>query len=190
MAQITDKIPHGIFWELMDDAFIRATTAQEAFEVYTSDATVDELPEYMTDSEPHCELAKHQSNMICCAMMKQTVIEDDGEYVYIGIPDPGSQEHRDEDKPLPKANFVQFAPGVRVTEGNRKHLAGKLIAKYGLQAGVTEDMIAELDRAVGVPKPRESGLILRQAWHSINGYLEETRSGTTQSILRPPSTTI
>lgn len=63
-------------------------------------------------------------------------------------------------------------PRVRSTE-TRPFLAGQIIKEYGLDVGVTDEMIAELDRRYGTNKPRECAHILRHAWHSVRGYLSE-----------------
>ena len=61
-------------------------------------------------------------------------------------------------------------PGVRPTR-TRPYLAGKIIAKYGFTAGVTEGMVAELDAAYGKPNPTESQFCLKNAFHAARGFL-------------------
>jgi len=53
----------------------------------------------------------------------------------------------------------------------RPYLAGTIIAKHGLAAGVTDAMVAELDEAYGKPNPTESQFCLKNAFHSARGYL-------------------
>jgi len=60
-------------------------------------------------------------------------------------------------------------PGVRETR-TRPYLAGTIIAEHGLEAGVTEAMVAELDDLYGKTNPAESLFALRNAWHSIRGF--------------------
>jgi len=60
-------------------------------------------------------------------------------------------------------------PGVRPMR-TRPYLAGAIIAKYGLAAGVTEAMVAELDEAYGKPNPTESQFCLKNAWHACRAF--------------------
>lgn len=60
-------------------------------------------------------------------------------------------------------------PGVRATN-TRPYIAGKIIAKHGLEAGVTKEMVAELDAEYGQANPRESQFCLRNAWHAVRGF--------------------
>lgn len=71
-----------------------------------------------------------------------------------------------EKKPTPKK---PKAPGV-AAKVTRPYLAGQIIQKYGLAAGVTPAMVAELDEAYGKPNPTESAFVLRNAWHSCRAY--------------------
>ena len=61
-------------------------------------------------------------------------------------------------------------PGVRPMR-TRPYLAGTIIAKYGLAAGVTDAMVAELDETYGKPNPTESKFCLKNAFHAARGYL-------------------
>ena len=65
--------------------------------------------------------------------------------------------------------------GVRYTEG-RPFYAGVVLAKYGNQHGITEDMIGELDQYMP-GNPRECQSMLRMAWHVINGYVKTKLDG-------------
>ena len=60
--------------------------------------------------------------------------------------------------------------GVRPMR-TRPYLAGVIIAKHGLAAGVTDAMVAELDAAYGKPNPRESQFCLKNAHHAARGYM-------------------
>ena len=60
-------------------------------------------------------------------------------------------------------------PGVRPMR-TRTYLAGAIIAKHGLAAGVTEEMVAELDAAYGKPNPSESQFCLKNAWHACRAF--------------------
>ena len=62
------------------------------------------------------------------------------------------------------------APGVRAMR-SRPYFAGVIVAKYGLEAGVTDEMVAELDAAYGKPNPTESRYRLKDAWHAARGYM-------------------
>ncbi|RYD76614.1 MAG: hypothetical protein EOP84_16645 [Verrucomicrobiaceae bacterium] len=75
---------------------------------------------------------------------------------------------------------VRDVPGVRPMR-SRPYLAGKIIAKYGLAAGVTDAMVAELDEAYGKPNPIESAFRLKDAWHVARGY-----AGVAEDAVEPP----
>jgi len=62
-------------------------------------------------------------------------------------------------------------PGVRASTKTRPYLAGMVIKRHGLAAGVTPAMVAELDKLMGVANPVESTGRLKTAWHAIRGYL-------------------
>ena len=66
----------------------------------------------------------------------------------------------------PKTSTV---PGVRPMR-TRPYLAGKIIAKHGVAAGVTDAMVAELDEAYGKPNATESRWCLKNAWHAARGF--------------------
>lgn len=74
--------------------------------------------------------------------------------------------------------------GVR-TSRSRPYLAGIIIkknvkAKDGqklIDTGVTPAMVAELDAAYGKENPAESMFCLRNAWHSIRGYITRDNEG-------------
>lgn len=74
-------------------------------------------------------------------------------------------------EPEPKQPEVKkpTTPGVRPMR-TRPYLAGVLIAKHGLAAGVTDEMVAELDELYGKANPTESAYRLRDAWHIARGY--------------------
>ena len=63
-------------------------------------------------------------------------------------------------------------PGVSTTKG-RPYYAGLVIAKHGLDAGVTEAMAHEVNALVGTGNTRESLFALRNAWHAIKGCCDE-----------------
>lgn len=60
-------------------------------------------------------------------------------------------------------------PGVRPMR-TRTYLAGAIIAKHGLGAGVTDGMVTELDTAYGKPNPAESRFCLKNAWHACRAF--------------------
>lgn len=70
----------------------------------------------------------------------------------------------------PSAPKKPTVPGVRSMR-TRPYLAGTLIAKYGLAAGVTDAMVAALDEVFGKPNPVESRICLKNAHHAARGYL-------------------
>lgn len=63
----------------------------------------------------------------------------------------------------------ETVPGVRPMR-SRPYYAGVVIKKYGLAAGVTPAMVAEVDAAYGEPNPRESQFCLRNAWHACRAF--------------------
>lgn len=84
---------------------------------------------------------------------------------------PATVEKREEPKAqtqtAPKKPTV---PGVRPMR-SRPYLAGVIIAKYGLEAGYTPEMVKELNELFGKENNIESEGRLAGAWHSIRGYL-------------------
>lgn len=72
-------------------------------------------------------------------------------------------------KPAAKPSNKTGVPGVRQT-ASRPHIAGKIIAKHGLAAGVTPAMVAELNATYGKENDTESWFTLRNAWAAIRGY--------------------
>ena len=63
-------------------------------------------------------------------------------------------------------------PGVRAGR-TRGYVAGQLIKKNGLDAGVTPELIAELNAEYGKPSDEMSEWLLKAAWHALRGYLGE-----------------
>ncbi len=62
-------------------------------------------------------------------------------------------------------------PGVRETV-TRPFVAGQIIKRHGgLAAGVTDAMVAELDKEYGKVNPTESMFCMRNAWHAIRGFM-------------------
>lgn len=69
----------------------------------------------------------------------------------------------------PKEPAEAKTPGVRET-ATRPYLAGKVIAKHGLENGITPEMVAELDNMYPKANEAESFGRLRNAWHVIRGF--------------------
>jgi len=55
----------------------------------------------------------------------------------------------------------------------RSFLAGVVLKRHGVETGVSEDMIQELNEMYGNQNDKQSENRLRLAWHVINGYLDE-----------------
>lgn len=73
-------------------------------------------------------------------------------------------------KPTPaKKPAAPVTPGVRAGR-TRAYLAGQIIKKHGITAGVTAAMVAELDEAYGKANPTESRYRLSDAWHAARGF--------------------
>ncbi len=62
-------------------------------------------------------------------------------------------------------------PGVRETM-TRPYCAGVIIKKYGLEAGVTEAMTAEVNAMYGDKNDLESRTTLKHAWHAVRGFVK------------------
>lgn len=74
------------------------------------------------------------------------------------------------EKPTAAKQAPETVPGVRPTR-TRPYLAGVIVAKHGLAAGITDAMVAELDKAYGKPNPRESAFCLKNAHHAARGFI-------------------
>jgi hypothetical protein len=75
-------------------------------------------------------------------------------------------------QPPAPAGAVNGKPaGVRPSNKIVPYLAGAVLKQHGLEAGVTEQLIGELDKARGKKKPDEAKALLAWAWHAIRGYL-------------------
>ena len=49
--------------------------------------------------------------------------------------------------------------------------AGAVLKQHGLDAGLTEELVSELDAARCKQKPDEAKAIMAWAWHAIRDYL-------------------
>lgn len=65
----------------------------------------------------------------------------------------------------------QGPPGVAQNAKTRPYYAGEVIAKYGLAAGKTDAMVAEVDALFGDVNPYQTDFCIRNAWHAIRAYL-------------------
>ncbi len=68
-----------------------------------------------------------------------------------------------------KKKEADATPGVRKTR-TRPFLAGVLIKQHGVKAGVTDEMVTELNEMYGKVNDAESMFTLRNAWHAIRGF--------------------
>ena len=87
---------------------------------------------------------------------------------------PAVPKAKKKSKTKPKAKKEKLpkepsTPGVRATR-TRPFLAGIIIQGHGREAGITKEMVAELDEAYGKPNEVESIFALRNAWHAIRGF--------------------
>ncbi|WP_442510559.1 hypothetical protein SH528x_002184 [Novipirellula sp. SH528] len=73
------------------------------------------------------------------------------------------------ESPSPMKGDTTKVPGVRAMR-TRPYLAGVIIQRHGLAAGVTGAMVAELDAAYGKPNPTESQFCLKNAWHACRAF--------------------
>jgi len=54
---------------------------------------------------------------------------------------------------------------------NRLFCAGVTVKRNGLEAGVTDQLVNEVDKLTGIPNLKASHSQLVLAWHAINGYV-------------------
>ena len=84
-------------------------------------------------------------------------------------------EAKPEAKPAKKPAVQAESNGharVRPTLG-RPYYAGLVLRKEGLDKGITDGMVKEVDELTGKPNPKESLSWLKLAWHVVNGYTKE-----------------
>lgn len=62
--------------------------------------------------------------------------------------------------------------GVRKARTNG-YLAAQVIRRHGLDAGVTPEMVTELDELSGKRSPTQSRFDLAFAWHVVRGWQDE-----------------
>ena len=60
-------------------------------------------------------------------------------------------------------------PGVRPTKG-RPYCAGVVLNKHGLEGGVTDEIVKEVDEMSGKTNMKESAAWAKIAWQVLNGY--------------------
>lgn len=85
-------------------------------------------------------------------------------------PEPAAEPKPEATEPKPKPTPKKpKAPGV-LAKVTRPYLAGQIIARHGLAAGVTDAMVAELNEAYGKPNDVESTFCLKNAWHACRAY--------------------
>lgn len=72
----------------------------------------------------------------------------------------------------PAVLSVAKPQGVNPNATTRALVAGRVLARHGHAAGVTEAMVAEVDAEFGRANKVESEIHLRNAFHAIKGYLE------------------
>ena len=68
-------------------------------------------------------------------------------------------------------------PGERMKK-SRRYMAGVVVAKYGIESGVTAQMIEELDKMYGKANPRISAVLLLDSIYIISGYVDIVKSNT------------
>ena len=77
-----------------------------------------------------------------------------------------AKQAKPEAKPVDKPTNP---PGVRKCR-SKGYLAGLLVMRHGLDAGMTDAMVAELDELTGKPSPGQSRFDLAFAWHAVRGW--------------------
>lgn len=74
-------------------------------------------------------------------------------------------------KPKSDKNAIKL-PGIRPVR-SRLYLAAEVIMKHGLEKGITDEHIKDLNELHGVKNDAESRGRLRSAWQVLNGYLKK-----------------
>lgn len=110
------------------------------------------------------------------------VLEAIEEGTTISVANATKQEPKEAPGPVAKKkSIVAAAPkqapdddtpkltGVRAAV-TRPYLAGQIIKEMGVEVGVTEAMVKELDNRYGKVNENESWFALRNAWHAIRGF--------------------
>lgn len=77
--------------------------------------------------------------------------------------------------------------GARVCN-TRPYFCGQVIRKYGLAAGCTPEMVAEVDALYGKANPVETLFCLRNAWHAMRGFLNVNDDVKTNAFSAPAVT--
>ena len=72
----------------------------------------------------------------------------------------------------PATLSVPKPQGVNPNATTRALVAGRVLARHGHAAGVTDAMVAEVDAEFGKANAVESEIHLRNAYHAIRGYFE------------------
>lgn len=75
----------------------------------------------------------------------------------------------------PAATTKPKPPGIAPNAKTRAYFAGLVIKRHGHAAGVTKEMVAEVDAAYAEgrkPNPIESEICLRNAWHVVRAWTE------------------
>lgn len=70
----------------------------------------------------------------------------------------------------PKAAAARQPSGPRDITTTRTYLAGQILKKHGIDSGVTDAMVKDLDKAAGKQNERESLFCLRNALNAIKGF--------------------
>lgn len=71
----------------------------------------------------------------------------------------------------PKTPEVKKIAGVRPSTTCTPYLAGKLLKEFGIEGGVTEELIKKLDEACESQRPDQRKAELAWAWHCLRGFL-------------------
>lgn len=73
-------------------------------------------------------------------------------------------------RPAKKEKRAEGPLGVRRSERASLYIAGQIVKKYGLERGITQEMVDEADEIAGRSNPIQTFYNLRYAWHAIRGY--------------------
>lgn len=95
--------------------------------------------------------------------------EDNADKKKGGKKKKAAKKEKAEGEEKPEKKKGPTVPGVRPVKG-RPYCAGAVIKKHGLEGGITDEMIQEIDEMSGKSNMKESAAWAKIAWQVLNGY--------------------
>lgn len=74
-----------------------------------------------------------------------------------------------------KAPKVPGVSGIRQVK-SRTYWAGQVLAKHGLEGGITDKMAEEVNKLYGKDNIDEARGVLRNSWHVVQGYVDAKKA--------------